>query len=475
LRGNETIGKVTIIGAGITGLSAAFRLHQLYGSRIDLTVLESGSTAGGVIASRILDNSIIEEGPESFTTLKPAMIDLCAELGLSDKVLSTSSENACTLVAQGDTLQRLPEGFVMFAPVSFWPLAFSNLFTLPGKLRMLMDLILPKSKAGDESIAQFVRRRLGSEALDRAAEPLLSGVFGASAETLSAKSTIPQMVSLESKYGSIIRGLWKQRKQRSQSKQCGANYSAMVTLDEGLDSIMKSLLSKLPAGTLRTNCPVLEVTQMCSSWQTRLSSGETINSDAVIIACPATAASEIVSTLDPQLSNLLSGIQYSNATIYNFLFEKKTIASTLQAFGFVVPGNQRKLIKACSFSSMKFPVRTPADLVLLRVFTASEDPKNSDKTEAALLAELADFIKLRGDPVSRTVRHHRPAIPKYSVGHEMLVSKIEQVVNSLPGLALSGNAYHGMGLPDCVASANEAALKIGRLLEQQYKYKLQRS
>lgn len=460
--------RVVVIGAGISGLSAAFRLQQLtnvHNGAVDLVVLESKNRVGGLIeSSAITGGFLIEHGPESIN-LKLEMQCLLKELALESRLISSGDESRRTLVARGRTLHPLPEGFVLFAPTRMTPLALSKLFSWTGKLRMALDLVLPAHQnSSDESLADFVRRRLGNEALERLAEPLLGGIHGASPEVLSAQSAVPQLHELEREFGSLIRGLWyNSRLQRSQPQAKPA--ARFASFDGGLQVLTQALSQRIGPGSIRLGVTAIRVEfGLQSRWRTICSDGSTIDSDAVILALPAKQAADLVSGVDDRLSGLLADVTYNNTLVVNVAFRKGDITQTLAASGFVVPALQGGLLKACTFSSVKFSHRAPEDAILLRLYARTSMEIPDDTISEILLSELKQYFTICADPIFAKVTRHTNALPLYAVGHQERMLQLQKRCFGIPSFALAGNAYHGIGLADCVSNANLAALAVHQSL-----------
>ncbi|CAN5637178.1 protoporphyrinogen oxidase [soil metagenome] len=472
--------RVVVIGAGISGLSAAYALlktAQIEKQPLDVVILESTARAGGVINTVRDQARVIECGPEAFITVKPHAVQLCEELGIANRLISTASEHRRTFVAFEKQLHPLPDGFMMLAPTQFLPFVTSKLFSVGGKMRMALDLILPKAHwSCDESLSSFVSRRLGQEALERIAEPMIGGIYGGNPEQLSARATVAKLVDIEEKYGSLIRGLW-QEKRSNQSKmkktpgeqaQAGPRYSQMASLDYGMSVLIDSLVCFLPDGCLLANRPVEKIREGVSGrrWDIFCSDKSVLSADAVILAIPAKHAAGIVSEVSATLSDRLSVISYATTTVVNLIYKRKDIPHLLNGFGFVVPKTEGRHVRACTFSSIKFANRTPDSETLLRAFVANSDANDSE-LEQLVFRDLNYFLGVNAEPVSSIVYRHATGIPQYAVGHGEIVRDIELAVSRIPRLALAGNAYGGVGIPDCIESGKQSARAVLSQLFQQ--------
>lgn len=460
---------VLVIGAGITGLTAAYRLQHLFdrsNCRLKLTVLEGSGRAGGVIGTTQNEFALIEKGPEAFVTHKPEALQLAIELGLGDRLAVCSRQAAKTSIYTDGELHQLPEGFVMFAPTRLAPLAVSPMFSLRGKLRMALDLVLPaRSDDSDESLAQFVRRRLGEEALERIAEPLIAGIYSTDPERLSAECSIPRLREMEKKYGSVIRGLMNSPKMNGSGP---VGTSPFVTFDDGMQVMIDALVASLPKDSLRLNTKVRTLKYgLHSRWRAICADGSQVEADAIVITVPAHDAAELLHELAPQVSQGLAGIERGASTMLTLVFKREDIGRDVSGSGFVVPAREGRSVSACSFSSQKFSKRTKDGYVMLRAFTRKKfdhlEQKNSqEQLKEELLADLREMLDLRGEPVFWSVSPPGK-IPSYVVGHRSRIELMLEDLDRLEGLFLAGNSYHGVGIPDCIASAEAAAKRVGEL------------
>ncbi len=475
--------RIVVIGGGITGLAAAHRIIELSEQapaerRPSVLLLEASDRLGGVIRSAAHEDCLIELGPDSFITQKPWALELCRRLGLQERIIQTSGLFRRAFVVHRGRMCPVPEGFMMLAPTQWWPFISSPLFSPLGKLRMALDLVLPRGKKGkDESLSRFVLRRLGREALERAAQPLIGGIYTADPERLSLMATMPRFLELEEKYGSVIKGMIAESKSGASGRSAAGSpdgavrYSLFVTLDRGMSVLVERLAERIGADNLRTAARAggLARDPAGGAWTIELSGGETIAADAVIVSLPARAASALLAGIDEELAGDLGRIRAASSAAVNFVFRRSDIAHPLDSFGFVVPAIERRSVVACTFSSAKFAGRAPADKVVLRAFLggalAPQIIELSDDTllEAAM-KDLRELLGISGAPLASLVSRFPSSMPQYDVGHLDLVSRIEARAGALPGLALAGNAYHGVGIPDCVRSGEQAAETVVRYL-----------
>jgi len=467
--------RIVVVGAGIAGLSAAYRAHRLAAERkldVEITVLESTARAGGVIESVERDGCVMELGPDSIITEKPWARALCEEIGLADRIVGTTTEFRQSFVALGKQLHPIPEGFYMMAPSRLAPFVSTRLFSWPAKLRMAADLFLPRRTDGaDESLASFVRRRLGAEALDRAAQPMVGGVYTADPEKLSLRATMPRFLEIERKHRSLILGLVESRRRAMRGNDTGAEgsaagprYSLFISLDRGLSVLPQRLCELLPPGTIRTSAIVERIERDGDAWKV-FTLGETVDADAVCLATPAHATSRIVEGVAPELARSLNSIEYASSATVNLVYRRDDIAHALDGFGFVVPASERRTLLACTFSSVKYPGRAPKGTVLVRAFVGGAlFPEAYDMEDSRMLAgigqDLADLVGLRAQPRDAIITRWPRSMPQYNVGHLERVARIEDESGRYPTLALAGAAYRGVGIPDCVRSGEAAGERL---------------
>jgi oxygen-dependent protoporphyrinogen oxidase len=459
--------KLVVVGGGITGLAAAHRAVELAGERglsLDLTLLEAGDRLGGTIATERRDGFLVECGPDSFLSEKPWALALCRRLGLEDRLVRTDDRFRRTFVVWGGTLHPLPEGFQLLAPTRLGPLLASRLFTWPGKLRMALDLVLPRGGEADESLGAFVRRRLGREALERVAQPLVAGIYTADPDDLSLSATMPRFTELERRERSVILALWRaaRRAPAEAASTSGARWSLFVTLAEGMEELVRALGARLPPGSVRLKARVTDVARADGRWRVATEDGDVLAADGVILAAEAHRAARLLRPLDPALALLLEGIPYASSATVTLAYRRAAIRHPLDGFGFVVPHAEQRPIIAGTFSSVKYPGRAPEGHVLLRVFLGGalrEAVLDQDDERLAEIAheQLRDLLGVGEAPLWTRTARYRKAMPQYHVGHLARVETIERALARHAGLALAGGAYRGVGIADCVRSGEDAA------------------
>jgi len=457
--------KLVVIGGGMSGLAAAHRAVELArerGRALTLTVLEARDRLGGTIETERSDGFLVEAGPDSFLSEKPWALALCKRLGVEDQLVRTDDRYRKVLVWHAGRLHALPDGFQLLAPTQFGPFVTSSLFSWPGKLRMAMDLIKPRGGVGDdESLGSFVRRRLGAEALERVAQPLVAGIYTADPDELSLAATMPRFLELERRERSVILGLWRATRRAPEPGTSGARWSLFVTFREGMGQMIDTLASRLPAGALQLKTRVTGLERVGTGWRIGTDAGP-VDADAVIVAAEAHAASRILRYVDPSASALLAEIPYASSGTVSLGYRREDIPHPLDAFGIVVPRTEGRALLAATFSSVKYPGRAPEGHVLIRSFLGGVlDAAMLDRGDAELIAqareELRAALGITAAPVLTRLRRHPASMPQYHVGHLIRMDAIERRIAGTSGLFLAGAGYRGVGIADCVRSGEAAA------------------
>jgi oxygen-dependent protoporphyrinogen oxidase len=458
-----SMSKTVIIGGGIAGLATAFSLQES-GAK-ELVLIERSPRWGGKIASAHQDGFTVEGGPDSFITQKAAALDLCKRLGLEDQLVgSNGGKSATTYIWSDGRLQAMPEGMMLMAPTMVLPFLRSRLISWPGKMRMGMEFFIPRAHGDeDESLAGFVRRRLGNELLNKIAGPLMGGIHAADPERLSLKSTFPMFLEMERKHGSLLRGMMKRPRRPAMH---GAKPTSMfMTLRGGLQQLSDALAEQLSGVDLRAGCGALSVRRFEDRYKIELSDGTSILADDVVFATPSYATADLLQEIDPALAERLRAIRYVSTATVSLGFRRSDVAHPMQGAGFIVPHSEGRRITACSWSSAKFNHRAPQDCILLRVFIGgalSEDLAEQDESALVQLAreELQTIMGIDATPLLAKAYRWPKANPQYDLGHEERIAQIERTLAGLPGLHLVGAAYRGAGIPDCIQSGMKAAQAI---------------
>ncbi len=457
-----------IVGGGIAGLAAAHRLVELSREReqpLRFTLLEASGRLGGTIGTEKRDGFLLELGPDSFVSEKPWALALCRRVGLEPELIGTRDEHRATFVVHKGKLEPLPEGFMLLAPTKFSPLLRSRLFSWPGKLRMALDLLLPRAgRQDDESLGSFVRRRLGREALERVAQPLVGGIYTADPDRLSLAATMPRFLHMEREHRSVIYAMWQASRKKPQEAKgaSGARWSLFVTLRDGMQQLADTLTARLALGTVRHRCAVTAVRPVAGGWRVDCEGGSVLQADGVVLATPAFHTARMIQALDSGLAEHLSSIPYSSAATVSLAYRREQVPHPLNGFGFVVPHIENRALIAGTFSSVKYAGRAPEGHVLLRAFVGGslqEELFNLDdaEMERAVRQELGQLLGVHAAPLFVRIARYPRSMPQYLVGHLGLVDAIEQKVAEHPGLALAGSAYRGVGIADCVRSGEAAA------------------
>ena len=472
---SSRIPTVVVAGGGIAGLAAAHRLVELSRERNapqNVLLLEAGRRLGGSIATERIDKFVIEAGPDSFISEKPWALQLCARIGFTHRLVKTRDEHRRTYVVHNGRLHPLPDGFLLLAPTRLWPLVQSRLFSWPGKLRMALDLVLPRGpQRRDESLGAFVTRRLGREALERVAQPLVGGIYTADPDTLSLAATMPRFLEMERQWRSLIWAMWSQQRRtpRAARDTSGARWSLFVSVDDGMQSLVDALAQRLPAGAVRLGTALRGLCRETTGWRIATSDGDTLSADAVVLATPAHQSLRCVAELDQQLAEELGAIPYASSATVSLAYRVDQIPRPLDGFGFVVPLVEARSIVACTYSSVKYPGRAPDDGVLVRAFVGGamqEQLFDQDDTSMAksVRRELRELLGIASEPLLTRIHRHPQAMPQYCVGHLERMARIDALLARHPGLALAGNAYRGVGIPDCIHSGELAAEHVFRQL-----------
>lgn len=465
-----------VIGGGASGLTAALALCDAAeaqaeaGRPIEVELLEASGRLGGAIETVRLGEFLVERGPDMFITDKPAAADLCRRLGLEDQLVGTDPEFGGSLVVRNGQPVPVPENFQLLGTPRIRTLLGSPIFSWPGKLRMALEpLVGRRSGSVDESVASFVRRRLGREALERLVQPLVGGIYTGDPERLSLEATLPRFVEMEREFGSLWKGLRATAAGRQQATQ-GARYGLFASLAGGLGQLVEAATRLLESRCrIRLNTAVTAVKQAeeDGGFGVELASGESIHADAVILAVSCRVAAALSGEFSNDLATRLDEIETASSVVVSTGHRLEQVEHPLNAYGLVVPRIEGRRVLAVSFASRKLDGRAPEGRVLMRTFVGGElQPElvDLDDEQLGVLVgeELESLLGVRGDPEIFDVVRHRGMMPQYTVGHLGRIAEIERLVAGIPGLALAGSAYRGVGLPDCIASGVEAAASVLR-------------
>jgi oxygen-dependent protoporphyrinogen oxidase len=485
--------RTAIIGGGIAGLAAAYELEKarVAGAEVEYTLFEAQARLGGVLSSEIVNGAVLEYGPDSFLSEKPAGAELCRELGLGEQLTPSNDTERKTYVVVRNELIPLPDGLMFLVPTKLIPTATTRLFSLGTKIRMGLELLHPPRPSDkDESVAALVERHFGPEAVDRLADPLLSGIFGGDATQLSARTVLPKLVEMEEQYGSLTRGMLaahkKMRARVAAAQKDGAASQAgappagkpdarrrprgiFTSLRGGMQQLVDAIEAKLEPSWVRRSTPVEAVERTSDGWAVTAGGSRTVY-DGVIFASPAWTASALLAQADRMLSEELAGIPYSSSITVNLLYDEEQLGDLPEGFGFLVPASEGRAMLACTFVHRKFLGRTPTGKVVLRAFLGGMKNESlmAESDEALVAAVRRELTQILGEdvvprdakPEHTQVSRWRRAMAQYAVGHQERMARIEERVAELPGLKLAGNAYDGIGIPDCIRLGRQAAQEL---------------
>jgi protoporphyrinogen/coproporphyrinogen III oxidase len=454
--------RIAIVGGGISGLTAAFRLEQRkkQGALLEYVLFESAPRLGGVIQTEEVDGCAVEAGPDSFLTEKVWAADLCRELGLGDQLIASNDSLRRTYILVQGGLVALPDGLMFTVPTKLLSAFASPLFSWTTKLRMLREWFFrPEESTSDQSVAEFVERHYGREMVDRVADPLLAGIYGGSADELSVQSVLPRFLEMQARYGSLGKAMISARTHHTKSSR-----ALFTSLRGGMQQMTDALLAHIPESAKRANSPVARISSESGKWLV-VSSGRTEEFDATIIAAPAHAAGKLLQEANAGLTSVLSAIRYASSATVVLGYGCNVRASLPPGFGFLVPRSESRKIIAATFVHNKFPFRAPEDRALVRCFLGgTRDEEVLHLSDDALFAtvkdDLAAMLGIKSEPLFARTYRWQQAMAQYEVGHRERVERIRNLLSGTPGLALAGNYLGGIGVPDCVRAGSEAVARV---------------
>ena len=470
----ENKKQVVIVGAGISGLACAYEIitraekDQL---PVEVTIVEKSSYIGGKILTTHADPYTVEGGPDCFILEKPWALALVREMGMEDQLVNTSSQAGGTYIYSGRRLHRLPDGLIMMIPTKIIPFATSALISWPGKIRMGMDILIPRRReAGDESLASFVIRRLGKEALDKIAEPLVGGIHAGNPDNMSLLSTFPRFLEMEQQSGSLIRGMFARKKAMAEAMKKRPKTGApprtfFISLKEGMSQLTDSLADAVGRERIQTGVTVETIEKTSAGFQLLTADGQKLAADQVVMASEAFASAAMLDNLAPNLAAVLRQIPYVSSSIVSLAFRREDIPHPLDTYGFIVPRIEGRKIMATTWSSVKWPYRAPAGKVLMRSFVGgAQQPELAELDDEKILAlvrrELQDIIGITAEPEQVWINRWPRGMPQYVVGHQERLADIDRQVKEFPGLHLTGAGYRGIGVPDCINNARLTGQKV---------------
>ena len=470
--------KVIIVGGGVAGLGAACKVARAAeaGHDVEFVLVEKDPRLGGKIVTQHVDGFVIDGGPDCFLTEKPAIHRIARLLGIFDDELPTDDARKRTYILSRGRLHDLPDGVMMFAPTKFWPFATTGLFSWSGKIRMGMDLFIKPKPAGsdgpeDETLESFVVRRMGRECLDRLAEPLVGGVHASDPARMSLAATFPRLLEMEQNYGGMIKGFYAARKKVAEMREKyppkpGAKARTFFTsFARGMQFLTDAMADAAGRERMNVGVAATNVSRTPEGWVLELEDGTRIEGDAVIVATESWAAEKLLRTVDAGIADALSGIGSSSSATVSLAFEESEIGIDMNAFGVLCPLIEKRMLMAATLSSTKWPGRAPEGKVLMRGFVGG--PHNQaimsepdERLAEIVLAELREVLGVKGDPILARVFRWEKGMPQYTMGHLGRVETIESRSADLPGLAVAGGSYRGVGVPNCVESGERAVSKV---------------
>jgi oxygen-dependent protoporphyrinogen oxidase len=460
--------KIAIIGSGISGLAAAFRLQEMaVEKKIPLTIrlFEKKARAGGVIQSFFSNGFLLEAGPDSFIIDKPSGLQLCQKLNLDSQLIPTNPNLKHSFILKRNQLIPVPEGFFLLAPSKILPFMFSPLLPLSGKLRAGMEWMIPKRISdSDESIGSFVERRFGKDILENIAQPLISGIYNISPHELSLQACFPRFREMETHHGSILRSFLKSS-YLPPKRVSGARYSLFLSFKQGMETLVTALVSKLSPSCFSWNTPIESIQRNSDRQWILKGPQKSITFDQLIIALPPVHAAPLFHSLHPDLSHLLQSMPSQEAATLNLAYPRASIHHPLDGFGFVVPEKENKHFSGCTFASRKFDFRSPESFELIRLFLSPRGIQyfhehGETETINLLINEISQILHISGTPMLSQFHYHAQAMSPFRVGHLEKVKKIQSMLKKLPGIEICGNGFVGSGIPDCIHSGTQSAEKI---------------
>jgi oxygen-dependent protoporphyrinogen oxidase len=468
---------VVIIGGGVAGLGAAFKIRRAAneGADVTFTLVEKDPRLGGKLQTEKVGDFIVDGGSDAFIAQKPAVMRVAKLAGFDQDRMPSDESRKKTLILKKGRLIEMPDGVMQFAPTKFVPFATTRLFSWPGKLRAGMDLFIPKKKVpagqlNDETLESLVKRRMGQEILDRLAEPLVGGVHASDPALMSLAATFPNLLEMEQKHGNLILGFLAQRKAAEAMKK---KYPAdpknprtfFNTFKEGMQELPEGMADAAGRERIRVGVSATRLEKLGDGWRVHLSTGEALDADAVIIATEGWAAADLTATVSPELSALIATIPHSSSATVSMGFDTDDLGFSLDAFGVLCPGVEDRSLMAATYSSTKWTNRAPKGKALLRGFVGG--PHNQaimDKSDEELIAivrsEFRSILGLKVEPIFARVYRWINGMPQYTMGHLGRVDQIEAAVAAIPTLGVGGGSYRGVGIANCIESGEAAATKV---------------
>jgi oxygen-dependent protoporphyrinogen oxidase len=476
---------IVVIGGGVAGLGAAYKIRRAAdaGADVTFTLIEKDPRLGGKLSTEVVADPdggsyVVDGGSDSFLTDKPAVHRVARLLGIFDEETGTLEENKKTFIVKDGRLVEMPDGIMMFAPTKVLPMATTTLYSWPAKLRMALDLIIPRKRVApgvrnDESVESFVVRRMGHECLDRLAEPLVGGVNGSDPAEMSLAATYPNLLEMEQQYGSLVRGFLAQRKKveamrkANPPKPGSKRRTFFSSFLPGLQYLTDRMADAAGRDHIRTGVAATGLARTDGGWSVTLDTGETIACDAVVIASEVWATEELVRGVDAPVADLLAQIPSSSSATILMAFRDEDCPFDKRWHGALSPAIEKRAVTGISLMSSKWPGRAPEGRVLLRGFVGGPRDQEIVSLPDEQLVDIAlkEYTQLLGlrpgaRPIFSRVFRWERGMPQYTMGHLDRVEEIEARVGSLRGLALAGGGFRGVGVPNCLESGEKAVSKL---------------
>jgi len=456
--------RVVVAGAGISGMSCAYRLQErlsILGRPFEISLIEASARLGGIIETTKRQDCVLEKGPDSFLAEKPRGMGLCNDLAITSHLISTRPESRRSFILQKNKPYPIPRGFHILVPTQPLEMLFSKLLSFKGKRDMLKEFFVRAQPPPDETLGSFVRRRFGPEILDRLAHPIVSGIYGADPDQLSMRATFPQFLQMEQN-GSLLLQAIKNTSGLGAQQASGARYALMMSFKEGMQTLIQKMGERMTHVRAYMGTSLIRLQGLESGWKVTLSSKEEILTDAVCLALPAEGSAAILDETDPGLAQILRQTPHADSLSVYFALPKKAIRAPIEGAGLLVPKSERKSFTACTLVHNKFPHRAPDGMALLRAFAGGKAADalwsfSDEEIERRIFNDLKAILNIQGTPHFTQLYRYRKGLPLYTMGHLDRIEAVRQHLSALPTLALAGNWRQGIGIPDCIDSGERAA------------------
>ncbi len=486
-RSSNFMKRIAIIGGGIAGLSAAFYLQRAreQGAALEYVLYERSARLGGVLQTEEVDGFLLEAGPDSFLTVKPWAAQLARDAGLGDQIIPSLDHARKVHIVLHGKLVPMPAGLHFMVPSKMLPALMSPLFSWATRAQIAREALWSRPQASpkklndggmgesaaDESAASLVSRHFGQQMVDRVANPLLAGVYGGEASQLSARAVLPGFVEMEAQHGSLIRGVRAQLAAKAAAASAATSApspSIFTSFKKGMQQLVDAVSSGIDPQCVHLNAKVEAVTRDTSGWNVRRSQPHEGNGkpfDSVALAVPAYVSATLIEAESPALAVALNQIPYGSSVLILMAYDEEVARNLPDGFGFLAPRSEGLRMLACTMVHNKFAGRAPAGAALLRVFMGGAGDEaaislSDDEIQSIVRKELRQILGLTSAPRFCRIYRWPRAMAQYNVGHLLRIAEIQAAAAKSPGLFLAGNAYRGIGVPDCVRSGAEVAQQI---------------